>query len=294
MARLKQPAGRQPKKPKQTSSKPVPVVIDRKTGLEDLVMPTLLQLESSGQKFWTQDQITKIIKLQSALQRKEVRLRSRDFSRLWAMQDGKCALTGAPLGRCMRFDVGIDKIDNKLSWGLRNARLVMLPLSYSRERAKRYNIKFGRVPDDLVDFPIARAVLLEIVAAIRDFKPVQNYAVDVFFPSRTELKHSYCYNNYPQVTMTAWVFPVARWHRREHAQPDKPNSNQTRVARIFVDDIDATLNIVGSRQDMQYSYALNNPAINFAEKTIEHLDHIFKSRLYEVAYDNLADWDYQS
>lgn len=285
--RLKIPAIRESKKRPYSEPAPPP---DHTPSPFPLEVPRPISYESG--KFWTPAEVDHIFKLQEHLQKQAPRLRIRDFSTMWHEQKGRCALTGASF--CVggeyhspTFDVGIDRFDKNREFNKKNARLVLLPLSYSRCRSGVYSIDFppAWMHKGSEKRPVAHAILLHIRDALMAHKPSRHYAVAVRYGVRS-----------PDIDIKHWIFPITRWYRRKETE-----DNLKTICTVTVDDDKQELVITGRRghggKEDRYtstvrSFSLFDPTIDYVEHFLRIYAQSFKAQLHADSRHVIENWKY--
>jgi len=237
-------------------------------------------------KCWTPAEIDVIFKLQEYLQRQELTLRIRDFVSLWHDQQGKCALTGAEFcitdawRRHATFDIGIDKIHSKQPFSKKNARLVLLPLSYSKRRSYTSGIRFDDTPVE-IDNCVASAVIMHHLRnVLASHKLSKSYAISVQYQKRWGVSHLN-----PHMVIAHWIFPIYTWYHQNNR-----SSNLSTICTVDVDAKAQTLTISGHDNDDMFchdgmrsiykTFSLCDPSIDYDKVFMDIYDKSFKARLY--------------
>ncbi len=256
--------------------------------------PSICQLEAE-KRAWTTAEVHHLVKLQEKLRGEPLRIRVRDFHHLWEVSEGRCALTGTKFGATNEFDVGIDVIQNRKDhrrFDVDNLRLVLLPLAYSRARARRYSFKTQKIPDLFAGRLAARAIILSFIERLKENHLAKTYAVDGVFD------HGHVNNPY---VLSAPVFPVTRFHRKNG------HGNAVEVMQVWVDDQGGVVRVNGYKKfdEPQVSYGvrslwhhhqlnlpLSDPTIDFTTVLVEMFECSFQSSLTGRAAKILEEWIY--
>jgi hypothetical protein len=286
----KNPAPREQKKPRK-------VVLPQLSSNSELcpTPPSPLQLKKLGRD-WTQAEIVDIIRLQQFLQKSTIGLRTRDFKKLWQKSEGKCMLTGFPFDQIEKFPIGIDLIRHTGKRDVDNFRMVLLPLAFSRIRAKQYTLRAEKLPPSFAERPIARALFLSFLEAIENHFFSQTYAVTVRFePQPADLSRYRWSPGVYNMKVMGVVFPIDRWYRKEETK-----SNEKGIITATLDDNKASVTISGRQFDAKSKMSkittvdlqLCNPNCDFAAVFTAMYEESFRTTLANGALQALGQWNY--